>query len=118
VTPDKAKPRGRQTRVLRKEQIDRLEKFRRAPHDGAPNGYSLLQLKRAMSAPFTWETLRKALQGLPVWDLSYFYIASWIDRYLSAPPRDGKTAAAGRDSESNETPETEAETTRIVRGSR
>ena len=90
-------PRGRQTKTLRPDQIARLEKFRRTPHEGAPGGYSLPQLKLAMAGPFTWETLSKALQGRPVWDLTASWIGQWIERYLPAPPAepDGKAAAAG-----------------------
>lgn len=50
-----------------------------------------------MAASFRWETLKKALGGLPVWDLHHSYIAGWIERYLPAPPApvDGKAAASG-----------------------
>lgn len=87
-------PRGRQTRKLNKTQIERLSKYRVA------RGLSLPQLKLAMALPFGWETLKKALAGDPVWDLSYTFIAQWIDRYLPAigplfDGIDGKTAAAG-----------------------
>ena len=89
--------RGRQSRTLRPDQIERLEKFRRRPQEGAPGGYSLPQLKLAMAAPFSWETLRNALAGRPVWDLSASWIAQWIDRYLPPLPieKDGKAAAGG-----------------------
>jgi hypothetical protein len=90
-------PRGRQTRILCKERIERLEKFRRASHEGAPHGYSLPLLRSAMAASFGWRTLQKALQGLPIWELHYRYIVQWIDRYLPVNHvRDGK-AAAGND---------------------
>jgi hypothetical protein len=90
-------PRGRQTRTLRPDQIKRLEAFKRAPHDGAPHGYSLPQLRSAMALGCSWETLQKALQGLPVWDMHHTYIAEWIERYLPAAPAavDGKAAASG-----------------------
>jgi hypothetical protein len=39
-----------------------------------------------MSAGFGWETLKKALAGLPVWDLHHTYITEWIERYLPAAP--------------------------------
>jgi hypothetical protein len=90
--------KGRQTRALRKDQIERLETFRRQAHEGAPAGYSYAQLRLAMGKPCSWETLQKALQGLPVWDLRYFRINEWIERYLPASPKpepEGKTAAAG-----------------------
>src|SRR5579864_1124937 len=88
---------GPNTRALTPHQIDRLEKFRRASHDGAPHGYSPEQLRLAMGAKFGWRTLRKALQGRPVRYLFYAYIAQWIERYLPGAPavRDGKAAASG-----------------------
>jgi hypothetical protein len=97
-------PRGRQTRKLRPDQITRLETFKRAPHDGARHGYSLPQLRSAMALGCSWETLQKALLGLPVWDKHHFYIAQWIDRFLPAPPApiDGKAAASGERDEQNE----------------
>lgn len=111
-------PRGRQTRTLRPDQIERLKRFRMAPHDGAPHGYSLPQLRLAMDASFGWETLQNALLGRPVWDLSHAYIVQWLDRFVPAAgaPIDGKASAAGeRDEEDAE--ETES-ATRTVRGSR
>jgi hypothetical protein len=90
--------KGRQTRILRKDQIERLETFRRTAHDGSPAGYSYAQLRLAMGKPCGWETLQRALQGRPVWDLLYYRISEWIERYLPVSPKpemDGKTAAAG-----------------------
>lgn len=122
--------RGRQTRKLTPSQIGRLETFRRARHEGAPSGYSLPQLRSAMGIGCSWETLQKALQGLPVWDLHHASIVQWIDRFVPVPEiRDGKAAAAGeREEESEgvsgeESPErNDAEETngaaRTVRGSR
>ena len=117
-------PRGRQTRRLTRSQIARLEAFRRARHDGAPSGYSLPQLRSAMALGCSWETLQKALQGLPVWYLHNFAIVQWIDRYLEpeTPVRSGKDAAAG-EREPEESPERgedgeTGEATRTVRGSR
>jgi hypothetical protein len=76
-----------------------LAAFKKAAHPehGAPHGYSYPQLRMAMAASFRWETLKKALGGLPVWDLHHSYIAGWIERYLPAPPApvDGKAAASG-----------------------
>lgn len=95
--------RGRQTRRLTPEQIERLRKFKMARHDGALSGYSLPQLRSAMAAPFSWETLEKALRGAPVWVNSHAYIVQWLDRFVPAPPLpvDGKSAAAGDGSGEN-----------------
>lgn len=131
-------PRGRGTRKLRQDQIERLTKFRVAQR------YSLPVLRSAMSAPFSWETLKKALDGLPVWDISHAYIVQWIDRFLpelpdpATPVRDGKAAAAGEredveefgpavqeavdravdDAQAVDDAEKKAGTTRTLRGSR
>jgi hypothetical protein len=109
--------RGRQTRKLRPDQVQRLEQFKRAAHDGAPHGYSLPQLKLAMTLGCSWETLQKALQGLPVWDQHHSHIAQWIERYLPAPPApmDGKSAASGERDEANKDTEA-AGTDGSVRG--
>jgi hypothetical protein len=96
--------RGRRSKILPKDYIERLERFRRAPHDGAPGGYGLPMLRSAMSAPFTWETLQRALDGLPVAELTHAWLVAWIDKHFPAPPvRDGKMLAAGRDTEPQET---------------
>jgi hypothetical protein len=110
-------PRGPRTRSLSPAQIQRLEKFRRASHEGAPHGYSLPLLRTAMGASFGWETLKKALAGRPVMELHYAYIAQWIERFLETPPvQDGKAAASGEKPEENGDEETEA--ARTLRGSR
>ena len=104
-------PRGPRTRRLTPAQIQLLEKFRRASHEGAPHGYTLPLLRTAMGASFGWETLKKALAGRPVLELHHAYIAQWIQRYLKpeTPVRDGKAAASGEKDE-------EAEATGTVRG--
>lgn len=107
---------GRQSRVLRPGQVERLEKFRRMSHDGAPHGYSIPQLCTAMGAHFKWSTLKRALEGLPIWDLHYGFIAQWIESNLPLVPLpDGKSAAAG---DMDERDQEKAGTTRTLRGSR
>jgi len=88
---------GPRTRKLTPDQIQRLEEFRRASHDGAPHGYSLPLLRTAMGMRFGFRTLGKALQGLPIAELSYSAIAQWIERYLPAVPAvpDSKKLASG-----------------------
>jgi hypothetical protein len=103
--------RGRQTRTLRQDQIDKLEAFRRARHDGAPSGYSLPQLRSAMGLGCSWETLQKALQGRPVWDLHYFRIVQWIERFLTTPATDEEPQEKGDAEEI-------AGAARTIRGSR
>jgi hypothetical protein len=97
--------RGPQTRILRKDQIERLEQFRRTAHDGSPAGYSYPQLRLAMGSPCAWETVQKALQGRPVAQLIHARLAEWIERFLPAGKMviDGKAAAAGEKKEDTTT---------------
>jgi hypothetical protein len=90
---------GPQTRALRKDQIERLEKFRRIPHDGSPAGYSYPQLRLTLGSPCTWKTVKKALEGLPIAILIHARISEWIERYLPPLPlpQDWKALAAGMD---------------------
>jgi hypothetical protein len=83
--------RGRQSKTLRPEEIRRLEEFRVSRRLTYP------QLKLAMEAPFKWSTLKKALRGLPIWDLNHKFIVEWLDVHCPEKPAavDGKTAAAG-----------------------
>jgi hypothetical protein len=123
---------GPRTRKLTPDQIQRLEKFRRESHEGAPHGYSLPLLRTAMGMRFGFRTLGKALQGLPIAELSYSAIAQWIERYLPAVPAvlDSKQLASGeREDDFNGRPAPDGEeakndaeetpgTTRTIRGSR
>jgi hypothetical protein len=97
-------PRGRTSRALTPHQIERLDRFRRSAHDGAPHGYSFALLRTAMGARFSPETMQKALQGRPIWVLHHSYIVEWIERYLGKEPamRDGKAAASGERDEDSE----------------
>jgi hypothetical protein len=110
-------PAGRRSKILDKDYIERLERFRRAPHDGAPGGYTLPQLRSAMAPPFSLDVLKNALQGRPVWELSHAWLVAWIDKHFPVPaPRpihDGKMAAAGPDNGQDD-----EEDTRTHRGSR
>jgi hypothetical protein len=71
------------------------------------------ELKLAMSAPFSWQTLQSAGLGKSVSESTRNFIVQWLDRYYPEQPgapaaRDYKSAAANDDQE----------TTRTVRGSR
>jgi hypothetical protein len=102
--------RGPQSRELNEMQIRALKAFRNARHEGAPCGYSLPQLRMAMSAPFGWRVLQKALLGRPVREMYYEFIANWIAGNLPGERTlFGKSAAAG---------ETQDEAAPIRRGSR
>jgi hypothetical protein len=78
-----------------------------------------------MAVRFGFRTLGKALQGLPINELSHSAIVQWIERYLPGVPQvlDSKQLASGEREEPNgEGEKTDAEetpgSTRTVRGSR
>lgn len=98
-------PRGPRCRTLTPSQIGRLEKFRRRGDVDHPHGFSYPQLKLSMNGNFSLDTLMRGMGGKPIQERFYGYIAEWLDRFL--PERtivDGKTAAAGRDGDSEEVP--------------
>jgi hypothetical protein len=72
------KARGREARRLTQAEIDRLELYR------IRNRYSYPGLAKAMAVPFSWETLRSALDGKAVWVPNHAFIAEWIQRYVAA----------------------------------
>jgi len=82
---------GRQSKTLQPDQIARLTALRIAQRLSFP------QLKLAMDAPFRWQTLKRALEGEPVWELNHKFLVEWIDAHCpqKPAPSDGKTAAAG-----------------------
>jgi len=85
-------PGGRQSRVLSKHQIVRLNEFR------ILRRLSLPLLKQTMDAPFSWRTLKRALEGEPIWELNHQFIVEWLryhDPEQQRPTRNGKAAAAG-----------------------
>lgn len=86
---------GRRSKTLTPEMIERLRRFRSAKR------YSIPQLKLAMDAPCNWQTLQRALDGLPVYELTFEFIEGWLDKFVpvstngeSADLRDFKRAAA------------------------
>jgi len=84
-------PPGRQSKTLRPDEIARLTALRIAQRLSFP------QLKLAMDAPFRWQTLKRALEGEPVWELNHKFLVEWIDAHCpkKTAPEDGKAAAAG-----------------------
>lgn len=98
--------RGRRSRVLRPDQIKRLENYRIARR------LSIYALNAAMGGRenFTWEVLDRALKGKPVAELNHRFIVEWIERHVSPEPEtkpDGKTAACGRESDESSIPQHE-----------
>ena len=113
--------RGRHSAVLSPKDRRRLVgyKLRRSReldvHLGIP------QLRLAMGAPFSWETLQRAVQGKRIHVDTHAWILSFLDAQmprtrLSDEPAelDFKSLAAGERPDDAET----ANSTRTVRGSR
>lgn len=110
--------RGRQTRRLTPDQIQRLETLRQRGDRDHPRGFTLEQLNLAIAGPFRYRTVAQALLGKPIWSQSYVFLAQWIDRYLpptshSVPAIDAKSRAAGDKDDEEQIP-----ADRTVRGSR
>lgn len=87
-------PPGRQSRSLRPDEASRLKRFQ------IQRRFTVPQLKLAMDAPFTWQTLQRALQGLPIWEANHQFIVEWMAVHCPAPQAelsfvDLKAAAAG-----------------------
>jgi hypothetical protein len=105
---------GRKSRVLSVTDRRRLRKFR--DEHGRHLGVSLgiPELKCSMSAPFSWETLQRALAGKPIWESYHEFIVSFLDRHVPPPPPppplDWKARASGEREEESAEP--------IHRGSR
>jgi hypothetical protein len=78
------------------------------------------QFKIAISAPFTSQTLYHAMQGRPLWQSNYEFLAEFVRKHTRQPAAvvDGKSRSAGQkdfDEENNgETPKAAG----TVRGSR
>ena len=64
---------GPKSRALTRDQVSRLWRFQRS------NRYSLPQLKLAMSAPFKWGVLGRALEGERIWVINADFIVDWLD---------------------------------------
>jgi len=63
---------------LTPEEISRLDKFRREERKTFP------ELNATMQNPFTWQVLKRAIEGRPVWELNHGHIVAWIEQNLSA----------------------------------
>jgi hypothetical protein len=95
---------GAAARALPRSYRQRLREFR--SRHAANLGLSTLSiplLKTSMSAPFTWETLQRAIAGKPIRACNCQFIEEFLDRYLPRPVPaagiDGKSAAAGEHEE-------------------
>jgi hypothetical protein len=77
------------TRTLSHDQIHRIDSFRIARR------MDIVQLKRAMNAPFRWPTLLRALRAKPVSPATYGFLLTWMSTHTPAETvPDGKAAAA------------------------
>jgi hypothetical protein len=63
---------GRTTKTLRPDQCLALQKYRRE------NFLTIAALARKMEAPFSWRTLRSAMAGKPIAELSIDFIVGWL----------------------------------------
>jgi len=92
---------GEAARALSPDVRRRLKEFR-ARH-AARLGFSSLSipaLKTSMSAPFTWETLKRAMEGKKVRADNCQFIEEFLDRHSARRPQlalglDRKTVSAG-----------------------
>lgn len=69
---------GRPSQTLTTEEIERLESFRIAER------LTFAKLNETMQNPFSWEVLKRAIGGRPVWELNHGHIVNWIERNLTA----------------------------------
>jgi hypothetical protein len=92
--------RGRRSKVLPADVIQRLEQFR------VTRRYSYPQLNRdVMGSPFKWSTLKNALDGKAIWEVNHLWIVQWVEKNLHRVPpatRDYKAAAANDDTPAEE----------------
>lgn len=97
---------GRRCHALTAKQIARLKEVQKKGDGARP--YSVPQLKLAMggAAHFKYETLQRALDGKPVWEMTHSYIVQWLDRFFPEKPvkvddsqSDRKTASTGEHEE-------------------
>lgn len=106
--------RGRTSKVLSVADRRRLRKFQEEHSRRLGVSVGLPQLRTSMSAPFSWETLQRALNGKPIWESYHEFIVAFLDRHVPseqhALPMDYKSRAAGEREEANGEP--------IHRGSR
>jgi hypothetical protein len=101
---------------LTAEQIERLKSVQR--HGDGRRSYSIYNLREALAAPFTWETLRRAIEGKPIQERNRDFIVQWLDRYVpaSAAPRAGMDAKSRAAGERDEEPvEVQEETSEVAK---
>jgi hypothetical protein len=97
--------RGRTSRILSVADRGRLRQLQREHGQRLGVSIGLPQLKASMGAPFSWETLQRALAGKPIWESYHDFIVAFLDRHIpassAAPPLDYKSRASGEREEPN-----------------
>jgi hypothetical protein len=105
--------RGRTSRILSAADRTRLRQFQREHGQRLGVSIGLPQLRASMGAPFSWETLQRALAGKPIWESYHDFIVAFLDRHVPAspvltgalkngrPPMDYKSRASGEREEPN-----------------
>lgn len=106
---------------LTKEQIERLKAVQKRG-DGR-RSYSIYNLRAALDAPFTWETLQRAMAGNPIQERNRDFLVQWLDRYVPASPQservlDSKSRAAGERDDLEQEPIEEQEPSETVTNNR
>lgn len=97
---------GEAARALPPNYRRRLREFRmrHAARMGL-SSLSIPQLKLSMQAPFTWETLKRALTGKAIRSDNCRFIEEFLDRHAPQPVAaaglDGKSLSAGEHNEEN-----------------
>lgn len=109
--------RGRTSKILSAADRRRLRQFQKEHAQLLGVSIGLPQLKLSMEAPFSWETLQRALRGQPIWQTYHEFIVKFLDRHMpqSDPPGstnrrpggpgfvDFKSCASGEREEEEET---------------
>lgn len=95
--------RGRTSRILSARDRGRLRQFQTDHARRIGVSIGLPQLKLAMQAPFSWETLQRALRGKPVWESYHEFIVAFLDLHCPLPQSamDYKSRASGEREEEN-----------------
>lgn len=98
--------RGRTSRVLSVGDRRRLRKFQSWQEGHLGVSIGLPQLKLSMAAPFSWETLQRALEGKPIWHSYHEFIVEFLDLHIpnAQASMDFKSRASGEREEENAYP--------------
>lgn len=83
---------GRPSQTLSAEEIEQLENFRISERQ------TFVKLNATMENPFTWQVLKRAMEGRPVWELNHAHIVAWIEQNIVAGGK-SKIVSEGNDSD-------------------